>query len=121
MELEESTEESMTPCPVCSKKETQQLRNALHECKTSGRVKDKAIEKLNKRVFILTMIAIGIAAIFGKEALDAVTEWIKSVGEFRNAAGDLTQARNIPAPGALPLLGAALLVSRKSRRRFPAE
>ena len=115
---EQTTEEKPASCPVCAKKETQQLRNALHECKNSGRIKDKAIEKLNKRVFVLTMIAIGIAAIFGKEALDTVTEWIKSIGEFKNAAGDLTQARNIPAPGALPLLAAAFFVSRKSRRRF---
>ena len=117
MDPQETIEEASVSCPVCTKKETRQLRDALHECKTSGRVKDKTIEKLNKRVFILTMIAIGIAAIFGKEALDAVTEWIKSVSEFKNAAGDLTQARAIPAPGALPLLGAALFVSRKSRRR----
>jgi|TARA_R100000479_G_scaffold133157_1_gene70671 hypothetical protein len=110
-------EQAPASCPVCTKKETQQLRDALHECKTSGRVKDQAIEKLNKRVFILTMIAIGIAAIFGKEALDAVTEWIRSVGEFKNAAGDLTQARSIPSPGAVPLLAAAAIVSRKTRRR----
>tara|TARA_R100000458_G_C8107726_1_gene131786 strand:+ start:138 stop:488 length:351 start_codon:yes stop_codon:yes gene_type:complete len=110
-------EENPAPCPVCTKKESQQLRNALHECKTSNRVKDKAIEQLNKKVFILTMIAIGIAAIFGKEALDTITEWIKSVGDFKNAAGDLTQARDIPGPGGLPLLAAALIVSRKTRRR----
>ena len=82
-----------------------------------NRVADQAIERLNKKVFVLTMIAIGIAAIFGKEALDAVTEWIKSIGEFKNAAGGLTQARDIPGPGGIPLLAAALIVSRKTRRR----
>lgn len=110
-------EAASDPCPVCTKKETQQLRNALNECNTRNRVKDKAIEQLNKRVFILTMIAIGIAAIFGKEALDAVTEWIRSVGDFKNAAGDLTQARDIPGPGGIPLMAAAAIVSRKTRRR----
>lgn len=110
-------EEPVPPCPVCSKKETQRLRNDLHECRTRNRVADKAIEQLNKKVFVLTMIAIGIAAIFGKEALDAVTEWIKSVSEFRNAADGVTQASNIPGPGGLSLLAAAAIVSRKSRRR----
>ena len=110
-------EEKPAPCPVCTKKESQQLRSALQECNTRNRVKDKAIEQLNKKVFILTMIAIGIAAIFGKEALDTITEWIKSVGEFKNAAGDLTQSRDIPGPGAITLLATAALVSRKSRRR----
>ena len=113
-------EEKPTECPVCSKKESQQLRNALHECNTRNRVKDKAIEQLNKKVFILTMIAIGIAAIFGKEALDTITEWIKSIGEFKNAAGDLTQARDIPGPGTLSLMATALLVARKTRRRPPS-
>ena len=110
-------EEPLPPCPVCSKKETQRLRNELHECRTRNRVADKAIEQLNKKVFVLTMIAIGIAAIFGKEALDAVTEWIRSVGDFKNAAGDLTQARDIPGPGGIPLVAAAAIVSRKTRRR----
>lgn len=110
-------EENPILCQACAKKETQQLRNALHECKTGNRVKDKTIEQLNKKVFILTIIAMCIAAIFGKEALDTLTEWIKSVGEFRNAAGDLTQARDIPGPGAFSLLATALLVSRKTRRR----
>jgi hypothetical protein len=117
MEPEQTTEEKPAPCPVCSKKESQQLRNALNECNTRNRVKDKAIEQLNKKVFILTMIAIGIAAIFGKEALDAVTEWIKSIGDFKNAAGDLTQARDIPGPGAVSLLAVAMLVARKRRHR----
>ena len=116
MEPEQTTEEKPAPCPVCSKKESQQLRNALNECNTRNRVKDKAIEQLNKKVFILTMIAIGIAAIFGKEALDAVTEWIRSIGDFKNAAG-LAQARDIPGPGPVSLLAVAMLVTRKSRRR----
>ena len=112
-----TTEEPPAPCPVCSKKEEQRLRDELHECRTRNRVADKAIEQLNKRVFVLTMIAIGIAAIFGKEALDAVTEWIRSVGEFKDAAGGVTQASVIPGPGALSLFAAAAIVPRKRRRR----
>ena len=110
-------EEPLARCPVCEKKETERLRDDLHKCRTSNRVADEAIKKLNKRVFVLSMIAIGIAAIFGKEALDTVTEWIRSVGEFKDAAGSVTQARVIPGPGAFSLMAAAAIVSGKTRRR----
>ena len=106
-----------TPCPICTKTEVQQLRNALNDCKTRNRAKDKTIEKLNKKVFILTMIAIGIAAIFGKETLDSVTEWLGSIGNFKSAADNLSQAHIIPSPGALPLLAIAFLMTGRRRRR----
>tara|TARA_Y100000004_G_scaffold194805_1_gene260292 strand:- start:1171 stop:1518 length:348 start_codon:yes stop_codon:yes gene_type:complete len=110
-------EENVVRCPVCEKKETQRLRDDLHKCRTSNRVADEAIKRLNKRVFVLSMIAIGIAAIFGKEALDAVTEWIRSIADFKDAAGGMTHASVIPGPGAISLLAVAGIVSGKTRRR----
>tara|TARA_R100001086_G_scaffold169725_2_gene92500 strand:+ start:4092 stop:4439 length:348 start_codon:yes stop_codon:yes gene_type:complete len=112
-------EDSTARCPVCEKKETERLRDDLHKCRTSNRVADATIKQLNKRVFVLSMIAIGIAAIFGKEALDALTEWLQSISEFKDAAGGVTQARAIPGPGALSLMAAAGIMSRRTRRRDP--
>jgi len=103
-------------CPNCRNKETEQLKNDLFECKKRNKSKDAKIKKLDKKVFILTAIAVGIGAIFGKEALDAITEWLSSVGEFKSAANNLS-AGVYPAPGTLPIFGLAYLVTRKSRRR----
>ena len=66
-------------CPICQTKELAQVQHDLNECKKRGRDKDRQIKKLNKQVFILTMVAIGIGAIFGKEALDSITEWLSSI------------------------------------------
>lgn len=103
-------------CPVCTEKEVEQLRRDLNECKKRGQSKDRQIKHLNKRVFVLTMIAIGIAAIFGKEALDSITEWLGSINNFRGAAQDLTGVVT-PSPGALPLMAIAFFACKPSRRR----
>ena len=105
-------------CPVCTQSEVTQLRRDLAECKKRGQSKDRQIKQLNKRVFILTMIAIGIGAIFGKEALDAITEWMGSVTDFRDGADNLLQGRIVPSPGALPLLAISCFAFRRRRRRF---
>ena len=103
-------------CHICTKNDNEQLRRDLVECRKRGQTKDRQIKELNKKVFILTMIAIGVAAIFGKEALDSITEWIGSINNFRGAAQDMTGSI-VPAPGALPLMAIALFATKRPRRR----
>ena len=103
-------------CHICTKNDNEQLRRDLVECRKRGQTKDREIKQLNKRVFILKMIAIAVAAIFGKEALDSITEWLGSINGFRGAAQDMTGSI-VPAPGTLPIMAMAFLVTRRSRRR----
>ena len=56
----------------CQEKELQQLKNELHKCKTGSEAKNRRIKELDKKVFILMAICVGIGAILGKEALDAI-------------------------------------------------
>jgi|TARA_Y100001938_G_C7850853_1_gene310726 uncharacterized hydantoinase/oxoprolinase family protein len=99
-------------CPVCQDKELQQLRRDLAECKKRNQNKDKKIKILDKRVFILTLIAIGIGAIVGKEALDKFVEWIDTINGVRGGMDELI----FPSPGALALFGIALFSSSRKRR-----
>jgi hypothetical protein len=103
-------------CPICQEKELSKLKNELHLCKQSSKSKDNAIKKLNKRVFILTAIAVGIGAIFGKEALDTIVEWMESIGKFNSGATNMSGAI-VPAPSTLAVFGMLALVTRKSRKR----
>ena len=105
-----------TECPICQTKELAQTRHELNECKKRGQTKDRQIKKLNKQVFILTAIAVGIGAIFGKEALDSITEWLGSIKSFKSSVQDLS-GLIVPAPGTLGLLAIALVVCRPKRRR----
>ena len=99
-------------CPVCQEKELQQLKRDLAECKKRNQSKDKKIKTLDKRVFILTLIAIGIGAIFGKEALDKFVEWLDTINGVRGGMDELI----FPTPGALALFGIALFFPGRKRR-----
>tara|TARA_R100000988_G_C3870459_1_gene103523 strand:- start:32 stop:370 length:339 start_codon:yes stop_codon:yes gene_type:complete len=103
-------------CPNCRSQEVQQLKNDLHKCKEGQKAKDRKIKALDKKVFILTIIAVGIGAIFGKEALDAITEWLGSIGEFNSAASNLSAGVH-PSPGTLPIFAMAFFMTKKTRRR----
>lgn len=103
-------------CPICQTKELTQTKHELNECKKRGQTKDRQIKKLNKQVFILTAIAVGIGAIFGKEALDSITEWLGSINSFKSSVQDLS-GFIVPAPGTLGLMAIALVVCRPKRRR----
>ena len=103
-------------CPICQTKELAQVQHELNECKKRGQTKDRQIKKLNKQVFILTMVAIGIGAIFGKETLDSITEWLGSIKSFKSSVQDLN-GFIVPAPGSLGLLAIAFLVCRPTRKR----
>jgi hypothetical protein len=102
-------------CPVCQRNETDRLRSDLSECKKQGQSKDKKIKDLNKKNFVLTMIAIAIAAVFGKEALDAITEWIGSINGFRANVDGF--AFIVPAPSTAALFALALIRPARRRKR----
>jgi hypothetical protein len=103
-------------CSDCKTKELETLRAELSQCKGNGKIKDRKIKVLDKKVFILTIIAVGIGAIFGKEALDSITEWLGSISNFRSSADNLT-GHIVPAPGTLGVFAIALLMSKPRRRR----
>ena len=104
-----------TKCPVCQTNETDRLRSELSECKRKGQGKDKKIKDLNRKNFILTMVAIAIAAIFGKEALDAITEWIGSIQGFRSGVDGFTLI--LPSPPTASVFILALAGPRRRRKR----
>lgn len=100
-------------CESCRDRELKQLREDLNKCQKSNATKDKKMKVLNKRVFICTIVGVAIAAIFGKEALEALTEWMGSIRNFNSATlGDLV----FPSPGALGLFVVAGF-TRGSRKR----
>ena len=105
-------------CSNCQSREVQQLKNDLHKCKESQKSKDKKIKALDKKVFILTAIAVAIGAIFGKEALDAIIEWIGSINEFNTGTGHLISDGAItPAPGTLALFAIAPFLGPSRKRK----
>jgi len=103
-------------CSSCRDKEVEQLKGDLFECKRRGKSKDSKIKKLDKKVFILTVIAVGIGAIFGKEALDSIIEWMNTLGDFKSATDNMTTGV-YPAPGTLAIFALYPLIARRSRRR----
>ena len=100
-------------CESCRDRELKKLREDLNKCQKSNATKDKKMKVLNKRVFIYTIVGVAIAAIFGKEALDALTEWIGSVRSFNSTTlGDLV----FPSPGALGLFVVAGMTGGTRKR-----
>ncbi len=103
-------------CEYCKEREVKKLREDLIKCQKSSKSKDMKLKALNKRVFICTLVGVAIAAIFGKEALDAITEWLGSVNSFRSQV--LSDATGVyPSPGTLGVFAVAALVCRPRRRR----
>jgi len=88
----------------------------LHKCRQGSEAKNRKIQKLDKRVFILMAIVVGIGAIFGKEALDSIAEWLSTIGDIKGGVSDLTGSI-IPAPGVLGVFAMPLLFGRSRRRK----
>ena len=107
--------DSKDQCPNCRAREVQQLRSDLAECKKKSQSKDKRIKALDKKVLIFTIIAIAIGAVFGKEALDAITEWLGSINRFRVNADEF--ALIFPSPSTASLFAIALIGPRRRRKR----
>ena len=104
--------ENTNECPVCRDKEVDHLRRELSECQKRHKSKDRKIKTLDKRVFILTLIAIGIGAVLGKETLDKIVEWSDSANGVRNGIDGLI----FPAPGTLALFALAFIPAGRRRR-----
>jgi uncharacterized protein (TIGR03382 family) len=102
-------------CPICNRSNLDNLRNDLFKCKKNNRTKDRKIQALTRKIHIGTLVGVAIAAIFGKEALDSITEWLSSVQDFGSTSSDLFSF--YPAPGVLPVFAAAFLLSGVRRRR----
>ena len=103
-------------CPVCSDKELSKLKSELHECKQRGKAKDSKIKALDKKVFILMCIVVGIGAIWGKEALDAIGEWLDSAGRIKGGVDNLTGSI-VPAPGTLAVFALVPFLGGSRKRK----
>ena len=103
-------------CPICRDREIKKLREDLHKCQKSNRAKEQTLKKLNKKVFVGTLVGVAILAIFGKEALDSISEALESVQGFGSQFGKRDPVV-LPAPGTLGLLAIAAIVSRPRRKR----
>ena len=103
----------MSECENCKEREVKQLREDLQKCKKNNQTKDKKLKEQNKKVFILTIIGVAIAAIFGKEVLDMITEWMGSVDGFRST---VLQGLILPAPSTLSLYCLAFVCGGRRKR-----
>tara|TARA_R100000664_G_scaffold9791_1_gene16277 strand:- start:11549 stop:11887 length:339 start_codon:yes stop_codon:yes gene_type:complete len=102
-------------CEYCRKKESDHLQYELTQCQKANKSKDQKIQKLDKKVFILMCIVIGIGAVFGKETLDSLIAWLETLNSVKSQVDDLS-ASNIPGPGALLLLACMPLAIRPRRK-----
>jgi len=109
------TEESKQVCEYCKKKEAEHLQYELSQCQKTNKIQNQKIQKLDKKVFILMCCVVAIGAVFGKETLDSLIEWLESLNSIKTQVDDLTAA-DIPGPGALLLLSCAPLATRPRRK-----
>tara|TARA_R100000458_G_C8275567_1_gene250679 strand:- start:3250 stop:3582 length:333 start_codon:yes stop_codon:yes gene_type:complete len=102
-------------CEQCKKKESDHLQHELNQCQKLQKLKDQQIQKLDKKVFILMCIVVGVGAVFGKESIDSLLEWLETINSVKGQIDDMTAA-NIPGPGAL-LVCAAIPLAVRPRRK----
>jgi len=108
-------DQSPIVCQQCQEKELQQTRHELQKCRSANNTKENEIKKKDKKVFILMCIVVGIGAIFGKEALDGISEWLESFGAVKGHIEDLSSA-NVPGPATLAVLGIGIGCMRPRRK-----
>jgi hypothetical protein len=87
----------------------------LKKCEDRHKVKDRRIKELKKKVQIGTLVGVAIAAIFGKETLDTIVEWLSSIQSFGSASSDVFSV--YPSPGVLSVFAAAFLLTGVKRRK----
>ena len=105
-------------CEQCRKKDSDHLQYELDQCQKLQKAKTQQIKKLDKKVFVLMCIVVGIGAVFGKEALDSVLAWLETLGAVKGQIDDMTSAAAIiPGPGALLILLSATPFSVRPRRK----
>tara|TARA_R100000458_G_scaffold45232_1_gene43430 strand:- start:3219 stop:3548 length:330 start_codon:yes stop_codon:yes gene_type:complete len=101
-------------CEQCKKKDSDHLQHELNQCQKLNKTKDQQIKKLDKKVFILMCIVVGIGAVLGKESLDALLAWLETLNAVKAQVDELTAI--VPGPGALLLCAATPLAVRPRRR-----
>ena len=107
---------SETPivCEQCREKELNQTRHELNKCKSANATKDKEIKKKEKTVFILMCIVVGIGAIFGKEAIDSISEWLESINTVKGQVNDMVGV--VPGPATLGMAAMGFVCVRPRRK-----
>ena len=103
-----------TVCEQCQEKELNQTRHELQKCKSANATKDKEIKKKEKTVFILMCIVVGIGAIFGKEAVDSITEWLESFNAVKGQGEGMVSV--VPGPATLGIAGMGFMCVRPRRK-----
>ena len=101
-------------CSQCQEKELNQTRHELQKCKSANAVKDKEIKKKEKTVFILMCIVVAIGAIFGKEAVDSITEWLESINAVKGQVEDMVSV--VPGPATLGIAAMGFVCMRPRRK-----
>ena len=108
------TEKNPPTVCECQEKELNQTRHELNKCKSANATKDKEIKKKEKTVFILMCIVVGIGAIFGKEAVDSISEWLESFNAVKGQVEGMTSV--VPGPATLGIAGMGFVCVRPRRR-----
>jgi len=103
-------------CQVCRDRELERVKTELADCQKRSQSKDRSIKKLNHKVFVLTAVAVAIGAIFGKEALDSITEWIGSINSFNSSVENFNGVV-VPAPSTVALFAMVPFATGPWRRR----
>ena len=103
-----------TVCNQCQEKELSQTIHELNKCKSASATKDKEIKKKEKTVFILMCIVVGIGAIFGKEAIDSISEWLESINAVKDQVDGMVGV--VPGPATLGIAGMGFVCVRPRRR-----
>tara|TARA_R100000458_G_C8269577_1_gene244334 strand:- start:1044 stop:1379 length:336 start_codon:yes stop_codon:yes gene_type:complete len=103
-------------CEQCKKKESDHLQHELNQCQKLQKLKDQQIKKLDKKVFILMCIVVGVGAVFGKESIDSLLEWLETINSVKGQIEDMTAA-NIPGPGVLLVCAAAIPFAGRPRKK----
>lgn len=114
--MEEKNSPQCHVCERCQKRDADRLQHELNECRKLHKSKDQQLKKLDRKVFILMCIVVGIGAIFGKEALDSIASWLETLNSVKTQVDNLSAAV-VPGPAALAVLGIGLPFVSRPRRR----
>ena len=102
-------------CERCKKKDSEHLQYELNQCQKLNKSKDQQIKKLDKKVFILMCVVVGIGAVLGKESLDALVAWLETLNAVKSQVEDLTAA-NIPGPATVFLCASSPIAIRPRKK-----
>ena len=76
--------------------------------------KSRSGKKKEKTVFILMCIVVAIGAIFGKEAVDSISEWLESINTVKGQVKDMVSV--VPGPATLGVAALGVVALRPRRK-----